>query len=96
MNEVTLKPCPFCGGEVTETRGQINAPFYFYKCKSKKCGAVVSFDNMPANLNEVAALCVDGTDSGDTELSYAKTRVDQALQAIEGDVFIPWDERYGR
>lgn len=31
-----LKPCPFCGAAVVETRGALNVPFYFYKWMGKK------------------------------------------------------------
>lgn len=51
MQKAKLKPCPFCGGEVTETRRISVAPFYFYKCNNLACGAVVSFDNFGANIN---------------------------------------------
>lgn len=54
MNEV--KTCPFCGSEVRVTKGLINAPFWFFKCANPKCGAIVSFDNMDANLRPRAAL----------------------------------------
>ncbi len=45
-----LKPCPFCGGEVkSEVRTMRDSyGFYkimFFKCQSKKCGAIVSFNS---------------------------------------------------
>lgn len=45
-----VKNCPFCGSSVAITRGLINAPFWFFKCRNAECGATVSFDNMAANL----------------------------------------------
>lgn len=48
---LNIRPCPFCGSPVAVTRGLINAPFWFFKCRSAECGATVSFDNMAANLN---------------------------------------------
>ena len=51
-----LKPCPFCGSKIAVTRGLLNAPFYFFKCRNEKCGATVSFDNMTANLDPPKAV----------------------------------------
>ena len=46
-----LKPCPFCGGKlISYSRGNVNAPFLFFKCGNLDCGAVVSFDNDACNL----------------------------------------------
>lgn len=50
-----LKPCPICGGTVTETNGVMGAPFLFFKCRNTKCGAVVSFDNIVANIAPLKA-----------------------------------------
>jgi len=40
--ELTLKPCPFCGGDVRYEVGRF-VPMWFFECKH--CGAVVSFNN---------------------------------------------------
>ena len=45
-----LKPCPFCGGEVKSKVRTMRDSYglyklMFFKCQSKKCGAVVSFDS---------------------------------------------------
>ena len=45
-----IKPCPFCGSEVKITKGVYNAPFWFFKCTNRRCGAVISFDNDRANI----------------------------------------------
>lgn len=45
------KNCPFCGKEVKVTRGVYNAPFLFFECVNDNCGAVISFNNMIANLD---------------------------------------------
>ncbi len=55
MKYSEIKPCPFCGGKVKETRGVLNAPFCFYKCSNPKCGAVMSFDNFAANTVPIKA-----------------------------------------
>lgn len=51
-----LKRCPFCGKKVYITRGLINAPFWFFECENKNCGAVISFNNDVCNRNPPAAL----------------------------------------
>ena len=38
-----LKKCPFCGDEIGIKIGL--GGLRFFKCKNKKCGAIVSFDN---------------------------------------------------
>lgn len=43
-----LKPCPFCGSKVREAEGIRN--ILFYLCTNSKCGAVISFDNLAADL----------------------------------------------
>ena len=45
-----IKPCPFCGSKVKITKGVYNAPFWFFKCTNRRCGAVISFDNDRANI----------------------------------------------
>ena len=34
------------------------------------------------------------TDTSDVE--YSKTKMDMALKQIYGDLFVPWEVRYGR
>lgn len=51
MNEIKLKPCPFCGGKVKVKivkNNFYNEEVYFIKCQ--KCGAVISFDNHTCNV----------------------------------------------
>lgn len=42
-----LKPCPFCGNTIRETRGFMG--LRFFRCSF--CGAVISFDNDRCNNN---------------------------------------------
>ena len=43
-----LKPCPFCGSEVTFMN--LMTPLKMFYCKNyRDCGAIVSFDNDAAN-----------------------------------------------
>ena len=56
MNAGKLKPCPFCGGTVKITQGLTGAPFLFFKCKNKDCGALISFDNDVANATPILAI----------------------------------------
>lgn len=52
---ITLSPCPFCGKPVREFRGIVGAPFVFFKCTNKRCGALVSFDNPYATTKVTSA-----------------------------------------
>ena len=45
---------------------------------------------------EISKLILEGSASGDTELSYLQERLDGALKAIEGEAFRNWMERYNR
>lgn len=47
MTAKELRGCPFCGGKVRAVRGLMN--LLLFKCKSDKCGAVMSFDQNEAN-----------------------------------------------
>ena len=52
-----IRPCPFCGGEIEVSHGAVFiAPFWFFKCKNKKCGATVSFNNQAANIDPEKAM----------------------------------------
>ncbi|MBQ7560973.1 MAG: Lar family restriction alleviation protein [Synergistaceae bacterium] len=52
-----LKPCPFCGSElVSYSKGNVKAPFYFFKCCNSECGAIVSFDNIHCNFRPELAI----------------------------------------
>ena len=51
-----LRECPFCGSKVEVTRGIANVPFLFFKCTNSDCGAVISFDNVAANLKPISAI----------------------------------------
>lgn len=42
---------------------------------------------------EFCEICLDDA-KGDKHLVYTKDRVDRELQAILGDGFVPWEERY--
>ena len=54
MEDLKLKPCPFCGGEVKRTIGFMG--FNFFKCKNRECGATVSFDNDYCNEHTEEAI----------------------------------------
>ena len=43
MNEIELKPCPFCGGEATFKRDRISG-IYCVKCTNCKCMTTFQFD----------------------------------------------------
>ena len=53
-------------------------------------------DSFNGYFAEISGLILDGSASGDTELSYLQERLDGALKAIEGDAFHDWMERYNR
>ena len=42
--KLRVKSCPFCGGEVEATHGILNMPIWYFKCRNRDCGAVISFD----------------------------------------------------
>lgn len=44
--------------------------------------------------NEIGKTSVECSEANDTELSYVKTRLDERLQTICGEHFVPWDIRY--
>lgn len=49
-----LKSCPFCGGEVTAVKRYFvngGIALYLFKCRNPVCHAIVSFDNVAANLD---------------------------------------------
>ena len=48
--------CPFCGSNVSITKGLINAPFWFFNCKNPYCGAIISFNNKETNMEPSKAL----------------------------------------
>lgn len=57
IERVEVRDCPFCGAKVNVSHGALHiAPFYFFKCKNKNCGAVVSFDNLAANIDPKKAM----------------------------------------
>lgn len=57
IERVEVRECPFCGAKVNVSHGALHiAPFYFFKCKNKNCGAVVSFDNYEANMQPEKAV----------------------------------------
>lgn len=41
MNEIKLKPCPFCGGKVNQVKGI--GGIIFFECTRRSCGAMISF-----------------------------------------------------
>ncbi len=50
MEKYELKPCPFCGGKVSEAIGVMG--LRFFTCGNyKECGAIMSFDQKAANEN---------------------------------------------
>ena len=51
MNDLELRPCPFCGGEV-ELMNLFTPIKMFYCTNYQTCGAVVSFDNPQCNRDE--------------------------------------------